>query len=341
MRLSKQKAGSGAATGLGVVGAAATVKTMYDVFKEVSFDDIRDESSRPPRLLFLATTPEEAEQYARLLTGSEQLTGVGIGTLATDIWNANSYDAIVVHDPLNTGASARLRLESPNGLTPPKLVTSNLPFDQDEAKRVRQMLADALDERAVAFGRFYPHFRAPVISQIVTDTSTANAQFAFVANVPALIPVVGGFLSAGADMILLTKNQLMMVYKIAAASGRNLEDQQAIIREMIPVVGSGFLWRTAAREAASFLPIAAGTIPKVAIAFTGTYALGRAAELFYRFGTKPSPEQRREFYAQARDLVARLPFSKKEKIEAVEETIEAIEDEADIASASVGPVTVG
>jgi uncharacterized protein (DUF697 family) len=131
--------------------------------------------------------------------------------------------------------------------------------------------------------------------------------------------VVGSLLSAGADTIVLTKNQLMMVYKIAAASGRDLDDQHAILREMIPVVGQGFLWRTVAREATTLLPLAAGTIPKVAIAFTGTYALGRAAELFYRFGKKPTKEQRDEFVLQARHLLAKLPFGKREK-ELIEST---------------------
>jgi uncharacterized protein (DUF697 family) len=151
------------------------------------------------------------------------------------------------------------------------------------------------------------------MTAIVNSTSTANAQFAFVSNIPALIPVVGGLLSAGADTIVLTKNQLMMVYKIAAASGRALDDQHAILREMIPVVGQGFLWRTAAREATTLLPLAAGTIPKVAISFTGTYVLGRAAEVFYRFGKKPTAEQRAEFLSQARELLAKLPFGKREK----------------------------
>jgi len=240
---------------------------------------------------------------------------------------------VAVHDPLNTGAAQRLKVNVPGELQGPAIVNSNVPFDQAEARRVRQQLAESLGERAVAFARIYPAFRPAVVAGIVNETSTANAQFAFVSNIPALIPVVGGFLSAGADMILLTKNQLMMVYKIAAASGRNLDDQHAIIRELIPVIGTGFLWRTMAREAASFLPLAAGAIPKVAIAFTGTYALGRAAEMFYRFGKKPTKEQRAEFYAQARELLMKLPFLKDREQKAIEETTESIERERPDAAA--------
>ena len=316
-----------AAASVGVLGVAMTGKMLFDLVREVSFDDIKDEANRPPSLLVMATTNDEAEQFARLLTGEENPIGVGTGTIDKQIWNATSYDAIVVHDPLSTGAAARLNVSVPEGVTAPIVVESTLPFDADEAERVRQRLSDRLDERAVAFGRHFAAMRPAIISRIITDASTGNAQFALIANIPALIPVVGGFLSAGADMILLTKNQLMMVYKIAAASGRELDDHQAILKEMTPVVGAGFLWRTIAREAVSFLPLAAGTIPKVAIAFTGTFALGRAAELFYRFGKKPTDEQRAEFYAQAREMLARLPFGKKTQDEVAEDVTETIESE--------------
>ena len=321
------KKGESAATGLGVVGVAMTGKMLFDLVREVSFDDIKNEANRPPSLLVMATTNDEAEQYARLLTGEENPIGVGLGTIDKPIWNATSYDAIVVHDPFRTGAASHLNVTVPEGIRAPSVIESFLPFDATEAERVRQQLAEKLDERAVAFGRSFPAMRPAIISRIITYTSTSNAQFALIANIPALIPVVGGFLSAGADMILLTKNQLMMVYKIAAASGRKLDDHQAILKEMTPVVGAGFLWRTLAREATSFFFFFSGTIPKVAIAFTGTFALGRAAELFYRFGKKPTSEQRAEFYAQAREMLAKLPFGKKTQDEVAEEVTESIEDE--------------
>jgi hypothetical protein len=87
-----------------------------------------------------------------------------------------------------------------------------------------------------------------------------------------------------------------------------LSDQWRIMRELLPVVGAGFLWRTLAREAVSFLPMMAGTVPKVAIAYTGTVAAGRGADFYYRFGKKPNKEQLKEFYAQAADSLKKLPL---------------------------------
>jgi uncharacterized protein (DUF697 family) len=314
MKLLKRGKASEVKTSIGVLGAIATTKRMIDVVREISFDDVRNEAMRPPSMLVLAPTVDEAERIARLLTGNTDLNGVSASALDTEIWNRASYDAIVVNDPEMSGKSQPYAQIAAGGDEwEPVVALSHLPFDRGEADLVRHRLVAGLEDRAVSFARHFPAFRGAAMTAIINSTSTANAQFAFVSNIPALIPVVGGLLSAGADTIVLTKNQLMMVYKIAAASGRALDDQHAILREMIPVVGQGFLWRTAAREATTLLPLAAGTIPKVAISFTGTYVLGRAAEVFYRFGKKPTSEQRAEFLSQARELLAKLPFGKREK----------------------------
>ena len=95
----------------------------------------------------------------------------------------------------------------------------------------------------------------------------------------------------------------MMLYKLAAVFGRDLRDQRGILQDVLPVVGVGLLWRTAAREAASLLPFAAGTIPKVAIAYAGTLAVGRAAEFYYRTGLKPTRSQMDQFARQAGELL--------------------------------------
>lgn len=123
---------------------------------------------------------------------------------------------------------------------------------------------------------------------------------------PALLPVIGGFAAAGADFIVLTKNQVMMLYKLAAVYGRNLQDQRGIVQEVIPVVGAGLAWRTIAREAAALLPFAAGTIPKLVIAFVGTMVVGRAAEFYYRTGIKPTREQMEQFSRQALERLRQL-----------------------------------
>jgi len=293
-----------------MVGSAVNAKAMWDVVREISFDQVRELATRPTKMLVLAATASEAERIARLLVGSEDLSGVDLGPLDTDVWNLAAYDVIFVHESAPAATSKRLRERAKNDDYAAKIfVSSVIPFNRAEADRIRSLITDGLGERAMAFARSYPIFRPAVIARLISESSIANAEFSFVANIPSLIPVIGGAMTLGADMIVLTKNQMMMVYKIAASSGRPLDNQNAIFREMIPVIGQGLVWRTVAREAASFLPFAAGTIPKMAISFTGTYALGRAADYYYRVGKKPTRLQREDFYRQARGLLIKLPFA--------------------------------
>jgi uncharacterized protein (DUF697 family) len=127
-----------------------------------------------------------------------------------------------------------------------------------------------------------------------------------VSNIPTILPIVGNIAAAGADFIVLTKNQVMMLYKLAAVFGRDLRDQRGILQDVLPVVGAGLFWRTAARQAATWLPFAAGTIPKLAIAYVGTMAVGRAAEFYYRTGLKPTRSQMDQFTRQAVELLRQL-----------------------------------
>src|SRR3954453_12005699 len=106
LRNSKMKK---AAFGVGMVGTAVNAKAMWDVVREISFDQVRELATRPPKMLVLAATTPEAERIARLLIGSEDLTGVGLGALDTDVWNLAAYDVIFVHESAPASTSNRLR----------------------------------------------------------------------------------------------------------------------------------------------------------------------------------------------------------------------------------------
>ena len=80
---------------------------------------------------------------------------------------------------------------------------------------LRTRIAEHAGNGAVALGRWYPAFRDAAATAVINETSRANAQFTMVASVPTVIPVIGSIASAGADMIVLTKNQLLMAIKLA------------------------------------------------------------------------------------------------------------------------------
>lgn len=289
-------------------GALDSMRTMMSVLREVSLDDIREQAELTPRLLIVAPTAENARRMGLALTGPEGQFSSIFRAADEPVDSVGRIDAAIVWDPERTGASSRvseaLRFSSP----PVPLVR----FDgasADDAEAIDHLRAEILKrnaERAPAFGRALPAFRAAAAKQVVDETAAANAQFALVSNIPTLLPVIGSIAAAGADFIILTKNQVMMLYKLAAVYGRDLRDQRGILQEVLPVVGAGLVWRTLAREATTLLPFAAGTIPKLAIAYGGTVAVGRAAEYYYRTGMRPTREQLDHFTRQALERLRRL-----------------------------------
>lgn len=292
------------------LGAVGTLRSFVSVLREMSFDDVREQAEQPPRLLVIAPTADEASRLATLLVGEDGPRTVSSRALDDADARAGAYDAVVVFDPEGTGAVSRLRQRLGTGDD----VTQVFPLggdridDERAVTSLRAALMNRLPDLAPSFGRHCAAFRAAATKAVIDETARANAQFALVSNIPSVIPIFGSLASASADFLVLTKNQLMLLFKIAAIHGRDLHDQWGILREMVPVVGAGLAWRTVAREAASFIPLAAGTIPKVAIAYAGTISVGRAADFYYRRGEKPGRDQIRNYYEQAAEAVKKLPL---------------------------------
>lgn len=294
----------------GPMAVFGTVRSLVSILREMSFDDIKREAERVPRLLVVGPDAEAATGLGPSLTG--QIRAGTVATHAADDLprDLGLFDAAVVHDPAGTGATDRVRERmgerADNG--PVFRFEGASAGDQRALEELRLKVMQRLPDRAPAFGRAFPAFRPSAAKATIDEAAKANAQFALVSNIPAVIPFVGGLVAASADFLVLTKNQVMLLYKVAAIHGRSLDDQFGIIREMVPVVGAGLAWRTVAREIAAFVPFAAGTVPKVAVAYAGTLAAGRGADFYYRFGHKPDAGQIKGYYQQAADRVRALPF---------------------------------
>jgi uncharacterized protein (DUF697 family) len=159
-------------------------------------------------------------------------------------------------------------------------------------------------------GRRHPLLREPVAEHLIRDTSRVNAQFAALSSLPANIPLLGGLVGDMADMLVLTKNQLLLLFKLAGLYGRDLQLGRQLIIEVMPVVGGAFVWRSTARALVGLLPSLLGLLPKTVVAYTGTYLVGQSARYYYRFGRKPPPAIMRELRDEgsrlARQALARV-----------------------------------
>lgn len=138
-----------------------------------------------------------------------------------------------------------------------------------------------LPELILSLGRHYPMLRETAARRLIADTSTANAAYSFSTGLAEIIPVLDIPLNV-ADMIVLTKAQALLVYKLGLALGLPL-DWQYYITEFSGVIGSGFLWRQVARSLVGLIP-AWGIVPKVAVAYSGTYTVGQAVLHWYLTG---------------------------------------------------------
>ena len=290
------------------LSAVNNLKTMMNVLREVSFDDIREDAQRPPRIMIYGPTSYDARWFADQLLGLDGGEKAMTRDLSGSVDDIGTYDLIVVYDPdgdaERVGLNQRLRSL---GMTPPIFRHGGVgAHEEARIDSLRLEIGRRMGDRGIAVGRAFPSMRAAVSKVAIDETSVANAQFALVSNIPAILPVIGGLAAAGADFLVLTKNQVMLIYKLAAIHGRNLDDQMGILQEIAPVVGIGFAWRTIAREAAAFLPFAAGTVPKVAVAYGGTMVAGRAAEFFYRTNRRPSSSQMSQYRKQAQESMGRF-----------------------------------
>jgi uncharacterized protein (DUF697 family) len=142
---------------------------------------------------------------------------------------------------------------------------------------VDALVAVVEPDRRVGLARQIPSLRPRVFSALIDETARTNAGYAFSTGLAEIIPILDIPLVIG-DMVVLSKNQLMMSYRIALAAGKTGQPRE-LIGEIVGVLGGGLLFRQLARQLVGLVP-AIGILPKVAVAYGGTWAVGRAVELW-------------------------------------------------------------
>jgi uncharacterized protein (DUF697 family) len=160
-------------------------------------------------------------------------------------------------------------------------------------------------DRRVGLARQVPSLRPRVFTSLIEETARANAGYALSTGLAEIVPILDMPLVIG-DMVVLSKNQLMMCYRIALAAGRTGQPRE-LIGEILGVLGGGLIFRQIARQLVGVLP-AIGIVPKVAVAYGGTWAVGQAVALWATEGRiLASPGLRRisrEGFARGREVAA-------------------------------------
>jgi uncharacterized protein (DUF697 family) len=197
------------------------------------------------------------------------------------------------------------------GIPDDRVITLSPAMGDDEARTwLFKSLVRASPDVMLSAGRRHPLLREPVAEHLIRDTSRVNAQFAALSSLPANLPLIGGLVGDMADMLVLTKNQVLLIFKLAGLYGRDLELGRQLLVEVMPVVGGAFFWRSTARALVGLLPSLLGLVPKTLVAYTGTYVVGEMARYYFRYGHKPPPDMVRDLRTEgtrlARETLARL-----------------------------------
>lgn len=130
-------------------------------------------------------------------------------------------------------------------------------------------ISNACSEKRLAFALAFPFVRRPLSLDSVNVTAIENA-------------LVGGLvIIPGADMPIMTLNQIKMLLRIASAYGQPLTIQRA--KELAATVFGGFFCRSVSRNLCGIVPIA-GPVIKAGVGYAGTIAMGRAAIEYFEGG---------------------------------------------------------
>ena len=301
----------------------ANVKEIWRVLKDANLEAIRREAERAFQVLIVSEAEGDAEALAVLLTGESDGSRhpwllVERSAAAPRAAASALVDLAVLvlrhSDAPDTLAALQRSLQ--NAKLPTVVVVSGVTsrtaaivrageagrvavaaLDSDAVGTIATALLAAVAPTArLALARHLPPLRDAVFHQIIDETARANASYALATGLAEIVPVFDLPLNL-ADIVVLTKNQLVMSYRLALAAGKT-GSARDLIGEVLGVIGGGFLFRQASRQLIGLIP-GAGIVPKVAIAYAGTWAVGRAVAAWAVEGKRLSRRAVQSFYKEA------------------------------------------
>jgi uncharacterized protein (DUF697 family) len=305
------------------------IAQFWRITRELDVGSLRDAFEHSVTVRVLGSDVHAAQRVARLIEPDPYDAEIGVGVLGEPGRQRADLFVAAIGGPLDDDARRMLSelsvSETPlvmvqlTGGThmvllgvPEERVIALEPTTTDDVAREKILaaLVRSAPEVALPLGRRHSLIREAVADQLIRDASRANAQFAALSSLPANIPLLGGLVGDMADILVLTKNQVLLVLKLAGLYGRDLELSRDLIAEITPVVGSAFVWRTTARALVGLLPSVLGLLPKTVVAYSGTFLVGEMARYYFHHGRKPPPELVRELRNEgvrlARQTLTRL-----------------------------------
>lgn len=130
-------------------------------------------------------------------------------------------------------------------------------------------IATVAGDQGLTLAATLPALRPAVVAHIIESTARQNAAVGVLIFIP------------GADLPVMTLNQIKMVLRIGAAYGHQPSLERAV--EMLGIVATGFGLRALARKGATYVP-GLGWALKGVVGYTATQAMGRTAVAYFERG---------------------------------------------------------
>jgi len=320
------------------MGVFRRLPTLWRLLREIDLESVRREAEQPFQVLVCAQDVADAEDLATRLSGPGARHPWVLAALPDQaLRRARSgvVDVALLRTPTVriapalAGARAALIAAGVPTITVVEVAGGAMDLIAREGEAARVLLSapggeDALYGTVVAavpplarvsLARQLPPLRKATFDELTEETARANAVYALTMGLAEVVPLLGVPLNL-ADIVVLTKNQLVMSYRIALAAGKQGAPRE-LVGELVGVIGGGFLFRQVGRELVGLMPVI-GIVPKVAVAYAGTLAIARAVVVWASEGDRLRPEALKRVYkdawrkgkALARTLVRRGPHTR-------------------------------
>jgi hypothetical protein len=266
----------------------ATLRQARAAFSHLNPQQVRTLADRPLRVGLIAAHDSGYEAMEEALVPStvpydERVAGRGMLFRGGDPSAPASVDLVLYDEGIRAPKGAYVLYRNDLGATLAEILHDEVGFE-------------------LPLAREFPGFRRHVIDRIIQAVARENALFAVATALPDMIPnlvelpwALGEWAS---DTAFLTANQVRMAFLISAACGKEIGFGAQKV-QMLSIGAGAFGWRAIARELAGKVPFGGGLVAKGAIAYAGTFVVGKGLEFLYREQVDFPREMRRRTYKEA------------------------------------------
>ena len=270
--------------------AIAVLHQLKQALTSLNPEEVRAQTRKPLRIGLIAASQESLgrmEAYFAPHTLSQER-------------RTQALRSLIRIGPGYTGESCDFEIYESSLLRPANAFSLDLDAPEDCIRRILKRREDLMLPLAAQL----EPFRNPAAHKIIRAVAKENALFCLATALPDVIPSILSFPWAlgefSSDTAFLTINQIRMLFLLAAASDRPVgyKEQRS---EIASIIAGCFGWRAIARELIGKIPFGGGLIPKAAVAWAGTFAVGLSFERLYRLGYGFTRAERKAVYEDAFD----------------------------------------